>query len=219
MKQYGTFLYTDSNNYRGISLIKVHHLSRYITYQGISLIKVYHLSRYITYQRYITPTLYACNWMHHISIKPNCTSTVAFHLSALIGRASHPDTQKIRITGFFFENRLHWRSGIQLLLFIVCTFGLCPIWSSRSHNTVLQTIHRTSKIKYFCITLDKFSRRAKPIRISNVRISGVVLYRRLLVIVIVDLDVIIFSHQRKKIRIQYSSTSAACVPQASRRIG
>jgi hypothetical protein len=33
-------------------------------------------------------------------------STVELHLSGLTGMASHPDTQKIWITGFFFENRL-----------------------------------------------------------------------------------------------------------------
>ena len=34
-------------------------------------------------------------------------STVQLHLSGLIGTASHPDMQNIRIIGFFFENRLH----------------------------------------------------------------------------------------------------------------
>jgi hypothetical protein len=34
-------------------------------------------------------------------------STVELHLSGIIGRASHPVTQKIRIIGFFFGNRLH----------------------------------------------------------------------------------------------------------------
>ena len=29
------------------------------------------------------------------------------HLSGLIGTASHPDMHKIRISGFFFENRLY----------------------------------------------------------------------------------------------------------------
>jgi len=33
--------------------------------------------------------------------------TVELHVSGLIGTASHPDMQKIRIIGFFFENRLH----------------------------------------------------------------------------------------------------------------
>jgi len=34
-------------------------------------------------------------------------SSVELHLPGLIGTASHPDVQKIRIIGFFFENRLH----------------------------------------------------------------------------------------------------------------
>jgi len=34
-------------------------------------------------------------------------STVELHLSGLNGTAIHPDIQKIRIIGFFFENRLH----------------------------------------------------------------------------------------------------------------
>jgi len=33
--------------------------------------------------------------------------TVELHFSGLIRTASHPDVQKIRIIGFFFENRLH----------------------------------------------------------------------------------------------------------------
>jgi len=34
---------------------------------------------------------------------------VELHLSGLTGTASHPDMQKIRIIGFFFENMLHWQ--------------------------------------------------------------------------------------------------------------
>jgi len=47
--------------------------------------------------------------------------TVELHLSGLIGTASHPDMQKIRIIGFFFENRLHWQFEVCMLLFTVCT--------------------------------------------------------------------------------------------------
>jgi hypothetical protein len=47
--------------------------------------------------------------------------TVELHLSGLIETASHPDMQKIRITGFFFENRLHWQFEVRLLLFTLCT--------------------------------------------------------------------------------------------------
>jgi len=36
-------------------------------------------------------------------------STVELYLSGLIGTASHPDMQKIRVIRFFFENRLHWQ--------------------------------------------------------------------------------------------------------------
>jgi hypothetical protein len=35
-------------------------------------------------------------------------SMAELHLYGLIGKVSHPDMQKIRMTGFFFENRLHW---------------------------------------------------------------------------------------------------------------
>jgi hypothetical protein len=35
-------------------------------------------------------------------------NTVELHFSGLIGTSSHPDMHKIRIIGFFFENRLHW---------------------------------------------------------------------------------------------------------------
>jgi len=48
-------------------------------------------------------------------------NTVKLHLFGLIGTASHPDMQKIRISGFFFENRLHWQFEVLLLIFIACT--------------------------------------------------------------------------------------------------
>ena len=47
--------------------------------------------------------------------------TVELQLSGIIGKASHPDMQKIRIIGFFFENRLHRQFAVRLLLFTVCT--------------------------------------------------------------------------------------------------
>jgi hypothetical protein len=46
-------------------------------------------------------------------------STVELQLSVLIWTASHPDMQKIRIIGFFFDNRRHWQFAVQLL-FTVC---------------------------------------------------------------------------------------------------
>jgi hypothetical protein len=36
-------------------------------------------------------------------------STVELKISGLIGTGIHPDMQKIRVTVFFFENRLHWQ--------------------------------------------------------------------------------------------------------------
>jgi len=47
--------------------------------------------------------------------------TVELHLSGLIGMASHLDMQKIRIIGFFFENRLHWQFEVRLLIFMIRT--------------------------------------------------------------------------------------------------
>jgi hypothetical protein len=38
---------------------------------------------------------------------------VELRLSGLTGTAKQPDTQNIRITGFFFENRLHGQFGVE----------------------------------------------------------------------------------------------------------
>jgi len=46
-----------------------------------------------------------------------CMCTAELHLPVLIGTASHPDMQKIRIIGFFFENGLHWQFEVRLLLY------------------------------------------------------------------------------------------------------
>jgi hypothetical protein len=40
---------------------------------------------------------------------PFSPETVELLLSGLIGTKIHPEKQKIRIIGFFFENRLHWQ--------------------------------------------------------------------------------------------------------------
>ena len=48
-------------------------------------------------------------------------NTVERHLSRITGMSRHPDTQKIRIIGFFFENRLYWYFENWLLLFTVHT--------------------------------------------------------------------------------------------------
>ena len=41
--------------------------------------------------------------------------TVELHLLVLIGTVSHPDMQKIRITGFSFDSRLHWQFEVKKL--------------------------------------------------------------------------------------------------------
>ena len=46
---------------------------------------------------------------------------VELRLSGLTGKARYPDVHKIRVSGFFFENRLHWRYEVLLLLFTLCT--------------------------------------------------------------------------------------------------
>jgi len=35
-------------------------------------------------------------------------------------KTRHPDMQKLRIIGFFLENRLNWQFEVRLLLFTVC---------------------------------------------------------------------------------------------------
>jgi len=50
---------------------------------------------------------------------PLVPDTVQLHISGLIITTNHPDMQKIRIIGFFFENNLHWRFKFRLLLFTV----------------------------------------------------------------------------------------------------
>jgi hypothetical protein len=42
-----------------------------------------------------------------------CAGAVELHLSGLIGTASHPDMQNIRITGGFFGNGLHWQFEVE----------------------------------------------------------------------------------------------------------
>jgi hypothetical protein len=39
--------------------------------------------------------------------------TIELQLSGLNWKASHPDIQKIRVIGFFFENRIHWQFEVE----------------------------------------------------------------------------------------------------------
>jgi hypothetical protein len=49
--------------------------------------------------------------------------TVVLRLSGLIGTASHPDMQKIRKIGFFFENRLHWQFEVENNFYFTAVLG------------------------------------------------------------------------------------------------
>jgi hypothetical protein len=56
--------------------------------------------------------------------------TVELHLFGVIGPASQSDMQKIWITGFFFENRLHWQFEGGLLV----TVGSIPASEPFGHS-------------------------------------------------------------------------------------
>jgi hypothetical protein len=47
-------------------------------------------------------------------------STAELHLYGIIGTARRSDIQKIRVIGFFLENRLQWQFEVLLLLVKVC---------------------------------------------------------------------------------------------------
>ena len=59
---------------------------------------------YILYNKDFLTELRRCfsSWMHFLH------STVELHLSGLIGTASHPTVQKIRIIGFFWVEGQGW---------------------------------------------------------------------------------------------------------------
>ena len=59
--------------------------------------------------------------------------TVEFHISGLIGTASHPDTHKIRIIGFFFGNRLHWRFEVETKMPQTAALGYLFIYLQIKH--------------------------------------------------------------------------------------
>jgi len=52
------------------------------------------------------------------------SNIVKLHLSGSIGMASHLDMQKIWITGFFFENRLHGQYEVEKNFFTNGCFRL-----------------------------------------------------------------------------------------------
>jgi len=61
--------------------------------------------------------------LYRLSYPAHRSNIVELHISGLTGTVSHPDMQKIRITGVFFENRLHWQSddGCYFFYITICT--------------------------------------------------------------------------------------------------
>jgi len=51
---------------------------------------------------------------NNINNKNNNNNTAELHLSGLNATASHPDTQKIRMSGFFFENTSSLHRGVDV---------------------------------------------------------------------------------------------------------
>jgi hypothetical protein len=106
---------------------------------------------------------------------------VELHLSGLTGTASHPDMQKIRIIGFFLIIKLHGslKFGCYYLHHVPASKPFDYAWfEGKRHNTLLCLTRLpviSRKVSFFRI-IDKFARRFKPIRITSVCISGVVLY-------------------------------------------
>jgi len=58
-------------------------------------------------------TVQTVRLFHSTFIKLNAAK---LHLSGLNGKASHPDKQKIRIIGYFFDKKLYWQFEFRLLL-------------------------------------------------------------------------------------------------------
>jgi hypothetical protein len=108
---------------------------------------------------------------------------VKLQLSALIGTASNPVMQKIRIIGSFFENRLQWQFEVGKR---VSTNDCIRLHIYLRTNKILirnslyvfdswgeiQAIKRSTTVT----VIKCFTRRAKPIRMTSVLIGGVLLY-------------------------------------------
>jgi len=71
---------------------------------------------------------------------------VELHLSGLIATVSHPDKQKIRTIGCFFENELHWNFEFRLLLFTVRR-GQLKFDGARAQNRFRLSAKRKSPFK------------------------------------------------------------------------
>jgi hypothetical protein len=72
----------------------------------------------------------------------NLKSTTELHLSGLTGTANHPDMQKIRIIGVFFENRLHWQFEMGNKISTNGYFRLHVYLPSKSDEAILRVFER-----------------------------------------------------------------------------
>jgi hypothetical protein len=72
-------------------------------------------------------------WYNTTGWFPLKTHTVELHLSGLIGTTCQPDMQNIRIIGFFFENRLHWRSEVGGKILQTAVLGYIFIYVKTKH--------------------------------------------------------------------------------------
>ena len=84
--------------------------------------------------------------------------TVKLLLSELIGTASHLDMQKIRIIGFFFENRLHWQFEVEKKILQTAVLGYIIIYIEIKHysgdNRQVSPLRRTLEIP--CLIWEPF---------------------------------------------------------------
>jgi hypothetical protein len=108
-----------------------------------------------------------------------CYSSCITVESGLIGRASHPDVQKIRITGLFPENRLQlavwsWKKISTKDCFGLHFYLLTNETLTRNSLYVFDISRKNVSCKkdVYNYSQKMFTGRAKPIRITSFRING-----------------------------------------------
>jgi hypothetical protein len=108
-----------------------------------------------------------------------CYSSCITVESGLIGRASHPDVQKIRITGFFLENRLQLAVWSWKKISTNGCFGLHFYLLTNEtliHNSLYVFDIWRKNVSYkkdvYNYSQKMFTVRAKPIRTTSFQING-----------------------------------------------
>ena len=107
--------------------------------------------------------------------------TLELQLSWLTGTATHPVMKKIRISGFLFENRLQWQFEVRKKSTNGCfRLNICLHTNQTLIRNSLYVIEKwgenlnRKKLQY-SYSEKMFTRRTKPIRITRVRIRGILL--------------------------------------------